>query len=158
MLFIVYLSFRVIEWTLFDDGNRTEIAKKILADMAAEPGINCLILGGSNSVFGISAKQISEVLNFKCYNLSMLNQGYSSSAYWSFVEDALDGNEKQIKYVIYSSIMPYRDIKYFNEKQIAEKNKVDNANLSEGDKFPLFSINSFIFSNFFLFPSSEYNL
>ena len=99
LLFIVYLSFRVIEWTLFDDGNRTEIAKKILADMAAEPGINCLILGGSNSVFGISAKQISEVLNFKCYNLSMLNQGYSSSAYWSFVEDALDGDEKQIKYV-----------------------------------------------------------
>jgi hypothetical protein len=102
---IFYIGFRVVEWQSLDDGGRQLIAEQHTINLSNRDDIDCLILGGSNAVFSLSAEQMSNESNLTCYNLSLLNEGFSDGAYFDFIHNITIERTK-IKSVIYSSLYP----------------------------------------------------
>ena len=102
---IFYVTFRAFEWQSWDDGGRQLIAEQHAINLSNRDDVDCLILGGSNAVFGLSAEQISNESNLTCYNLSLANEGYSDDAYFNFIRN-LPIERTEIKSVIYSSVYP----------------------------------------------------
>jgi len=107
LIIISYFAFRVIVWHLYDDGRRSKIAEQHTLNLSALSDINCLILGGSNSMYSLSAKQISENSDLNCYNLSLLNEGFSDEAYFDFIV-SVPFNKTDITNIFYSTIIPMR--------------------------------------------------
>lgn len=77
--------------------------------------INCLILGGSNSVLSLSAEQLSNRPELQCYNLSLRDEGNNYKAYWDFVE-SLSLNNNKINYVFYSGLTPLMNDEFYLDK------------------------------------------
>jgi hypothetical protein len=102
---MLYIAFRVLEWQFYDDGGRQLIAEQHAINLSVRDDIDCLILGGSNAVFSLSAEQISNQSSLTCYNLSLLNEGYSDDAYFNFIRN-LPIERTQIKSIFYSSVTP----------------------------------------------------
>ena len=107
LIIISYLSFRVIIWFSPDDGRRSIIAEQHTLNLSALSDINCLILGGSNAAFSLSAKQMSESINLNCYNLSLMNEGFSDEAYLDFIS-SVPFNKTDITNIFYSTTIPMR--------------------------------------------------
>ena len=100
-ILMLYIAFRVLEWQFYDDGGRQLIAEQHAINLSVRDDIDCLILGGSNAVFSLSAEQISNQSSLTCYNLSLLNEGYSDDAYFNFIRN-LPIERTQIKSIFYS--------------------------------------------------------
>ena len=115
MLLLSYALFRQVESQNISDGGRLSIANEHLINISSNSEINCLILGGSNSFFSLSAEQISDQAGFNCYNLSLLNEGYSFFAFWDFVE-SIPFDKNNIKTVFYSGILPIQDDRHYYSK------------------------------------------
>lgn len=105
LILILYLAFRLNEWRSFDDGRRLIIAEQHALNLSNPNDINCLILGGSNSVYSISAKQMSQNSELSCYNLSLLNEGYSDKAYFDFIR-SMPIDNTNITNIFYSTVYP----------------------------------------------------
>jgi len=121
-LLIFYIVFRVFEWQTYDDGGRQLIAEQHALNLIDRDDIDCLILGGSNAVFSLSAEQISNKSQLTCYNLSLLNEGFSDEAYFDFIRN-LHIERTQIKTIIYSSVYPLTERNFlqrleWNQRQI----------------------------------------
>ena len=121
-LFLFYFAFRIFEWRRMDDGGRQLIADQHFVNVSNRSDIDCIILGGSNSVFSLSAEQISNDSNLTCYNLSLLNEGYSDAAYFNFIAN-LPIDRTKIKTVFYSSVYPLSR-ESFNERLEYNNNQV----------------------------------
>ena len=104
-LLIFYIILRVFVWQNYDDGGRQLIAEQHALNLRHRDDIDCLILGGSNAVFSLSAEQISQQSSLTCYNLSLLNEGFSDEAYFDFIRN-LPIERMQIKTLVYSSVYP----------------------------------------------------
>ena len=75
-------------------------------------------------MFSLSAEQMSRRDELNCYNLSLINEGFSFPAYWNFTESlSLDRNK--INYIFYSSMVSELDEDYYFEK-------LNNAKLAIG--------------------------
>ena len=73
-----------------------------------------LILGGSNSAFGISAKNISQNFGINFINVSLSGEGYNLKNYDHFIQTLLKKNiENNFDYVLYSSIKFFNSIEYY---------------------------------------------
>ena len=121
-LLIFYIIFRVLAWQNYDDGGRQLIAEQHALNLRDRDDIDCLILGGSNAVFSLSAEQISNQSNLTCYNLSLLNEGHSDEAYFDFIRN-LPIERMQIKTILHSSVYPLTAAGFlerltFNQSQI----------------------------------------
>jgi len=121
-LLIFYIVFRVFEWQTYDDGGRQLIAEQHALNLIDRDDIDCLILGGSNAVFSLSAEQISNKSQLTCYNLSLPNEGFSDEAYFDFIRN-LHIERTQIKTIIYSSVYPLTERNFlqrleWNQRQI----------------------------------------
>ena len=107
IIILFYCAFRIIEWKNLDDGNRAEIAKTHYQNVKRNYKINCPIIGGSNAVFSLSAQQMSVHEDLNCYNMSLLNEGYSDSAYFKFLDNApLDKNGIDLFFIVL--FIPYQ--------------------------------------------------
>ena len=102
---LFYIVFRVVEWQAYDDGGRQLIAEQHALNLSDRDDIDCLILGGSNAVFSLSAEQFSNQSNLTCYNISLLNEGFSDEAYFDFIRN-LPIERMQINTIVYSSVQP----------------------------------------------------
>ena len=102
---LFYIVFRVVVWQAYDDGGRQLITEQHALNLSVRDDIDCLILGGSNAVFSLSAEQMSNQSNFTCYNLSLLNEGNSDAVYYDFIRN-LKIERTQIKSVMYSPAYP----------------------------------------------------
>ena len=111
-----FLIFRIAVWQNLSDGGRLAIANQHQTNINTNNELNCLILGGSNAVFSLSAEQISNNTELNCYNLSLLNEGYSFHSYWNFIK-SLSLNKDSIRYIFYSSVLPLRNDEYYFEKE-----------------------------------------
>jgi hypothetical protein len=124
LIFCSFVIFKLVESQHIFDGGRLSIANQHHTNIISNVEIDCFILGGSNSFFSLSAEQISNNTEFNCYNLSLLNEGYSFYAYWDFIK-SLPFNKENIKHIFYGSITPIQDDKYYYSK-------VKNAELGIG--------------------------
>ncbi len=113
-LLIFYIILRVFVWQNYDDGGRQLIAEQHALNLRDRDDIDCLILGGSNAVFSLSAEQISQQSSLTCYNLSLLNEGFSDEAYFDFIRN-LPIERMQIKTLVYSSVYPLSNKDVFGE-------------------------------------------
>ena len=75
LILFSYLAFRLTEWRTIGDEGRSLIAKKHSLNLKANNNFNCLILGGSNSMFSLSAEQMSSHSDLHCYNISLVKEG-----------------------------------------------------------------------------------
>ena len=107
-----FVIFKLVESQYMSDGGRLAIANQHHTNITSNNGIDCLILGGSNSVFSLSADQISNNTEFNCYNLSLLNEGNSFYAYWDFIR-SLPFDRDNIKHIFYSGLLPALNDKYY---------------------------------------------
>ena len=129
-----FISFRIIEWQIFKDGGRKEIAQQHLENLRNLKDINCLILGGSNSFFSLSAEQMSRNDEFNCYNLSLINEGYSDESYFAYVK-SMPIKQIEIAHVFYSTAYLLADDKVFAERL---KNNANKIGISGDSSFRLF--------------------
>jgi hypothetical protein len=104
LIIISYIAFRTLAWVHYDDGGRSKILEQHSINLRNLQNINCLILGGSNSFFSLSAAHMSREDNLNCYNLSLLNEGYSDDIYFRFIE-SMPINQNEITNVFYSTIL-----------------------------------------------------
>lgn len=115
LILCFFVIFRLFESQNISDGGRLSIANQHHINITFNDEINCLILGGSNSFFSLSAEQMSNYTEFNCYNLSLLNEGYSFYSYWNFI-NSLPFDKNNIKHIFYSSIIPIKNDKYYYDK------------------------------------------
>ena len=113
-IFIMYFTFRLFEGDVTFDQGRSDILEQHALNLRHNNEINCLILGGSNSFFSLSAHIMSTKDELNCYNLSLLNEGFSDKAYLDFIRDS-SLKKTDIKYVFYSTVYPFSD-KDFSER------------------------------------------
>ena len=120
LILFSFLIFRLAVWQNPSDGGRLSIANQHKININNNIEFNCLILGGSNAVFSLSAEQISNNTELNCYNLSLLNEGYSFQSYWNFIM-SLPFDKDNIEFIFYSSIFPFfNDDLYFEKVKLAE--------------------------------------
>ncbi len=134
LVLISFLFFRIVEWHFYNDGGRKEIAQQHLVNLKNLDDINCLILGGSNSFFGLSAEQMSINSKLNCYNLSLLNEGYSDESYFTYIKSA-PISYKEINYIFYSTAYLLADDKLFTKRL---KNNEDKIGISGDTSFRMF--------------------
>lgn len=133
-LLILYIAFRMSEWQFSGNGDQhKKITEQHLINLSNLNDINCLILGGSNSWFGLSAEQMSNDSNLSCYNLSLLSEGFSFEAYWDYIR-SLSIEVEKIDYVFYSGIVPYNPNNYLLLKR---KNALNEIGVSGDHSFRL---------------------
>ena len=124
-----------MEWHYLDDGNRLSISKQHYENLRVSNEINCLILGGSNSMFSLSAEQMSSISNLKCYNLSLLNEGFSDQAYFNFIREA-PIDKKNITHIFYSTIFPLSSKDFYERMEHNVNETTLSGNLSIKFKGP----------------------
>ena len=57
--------------------------------------IDGIILGGSNTIFGLSARKLSQELQSNWVNLSLLNEGYSDNNYNDFISETISKPKRE---------------------------------------------------------------
>ena len=87
LVILFYIAFRLVEWHFWDDSGPQLIAERHSVNLRKSDDLDCLILGGSNSIFSLSAEQISNESDLTCYNLSLSNEGFSDGAYFNFIRN-----------------------------------------------------------------------
>lgn len=91
----------------FDFSFTDKVAQPKIVNMHSEHiqnSTDALLLGGSNVIFGLSAKLMTEKLNLKFHNLALRNEGFNDNNYLGHVEKiAQKMDRKRVRLVIYSS-------------------------------------------------------
>ncbi len=112
----------------YDDSGQSKIVSHHLAGLeTTQRLVRGLVLGGSNAMYGISAKQLSQQTHIEFYNLSLLSQGYNLENYNTFLGEAaktLDASE--IGVVIWSPIQIYfaRDTQDYSKDLFGKSRKI----------------------------------
>lgn len=76
---------------------------------------NALIVGGSNSVFGLSAEIISQTTQFNFYNLSIIKNGFNRYEYIRFIEKITsDYDRSKVELIIFSPIEILKPLPFEN--------------------------------------------
>jgi hypothetical protein len=102
LIFISYLSF--LFWSYNYEQHRPDGSAKHKAKLINLATVDGLILGGSNSLFGLSATMMSDILDEQWYNLSLMSEGYSDEKYWRFIKaSAPEEIREKVKSIVYSS-------------------------------------------------------
>ena len=110
LLLFLFLVFRALDTINFFNKNLETINKVHTNNISLSQNLDCLVLGGSNAVFSLSAELLGKGIGAKCYNLSIHHEGHSSKNYWNFVDNNLSNNQKEkVKTIVYSSIHPLRE-------------------------------------------------
>ncbi len=136
LLIFSYVTFRIIEWQFYEDGGRKEIAQQHSVNLSNLNDINCLVLGGSNAYFSLSAEELSKDDKLNCYNLSLLNEGYSDQSYFDFIK-SMPIDRIKISYIFYSTKYILGDENTFSERL---KNNKNNIGITGDSSFKLFGV------------------
>lgn len=108
ILFFVYLFFLLWEHN-HATYDRKMIAMKLQNIALKLDKIDGVILGGSNTFFGLSALKLSHELQSDWINLSLLNEGYSNSNYNDFISQTIPKSKREsVSYVVLGTITLHR--------------------------------------------------
>ena len=107
-LFTAYLCLLAFDSYVYDDhGIKNRITESKESFTRSNRSINGLIFGGSNSMWGISAKQLSAETDIDFYNFSMPSNGFNYLNYFKYIDSSLSTEQKiNIDYIIWSTIHP----------------------------------------------------
>lgn len=85
------------------DPERRALVERRIADVAAYPGLDALLIGGSNVIYGLSAEQLTAETDFSFYNLGMRSEAFNERNYQTFMRETLSGMRSDIQVVVYST-------------------------------------------------------
>lgn len=109
LIFIGYTSFHFWSYT-FDNQHTSNASANHKAQLIKLKALDGLILGGSNSLSGLSATMMSDALDKQWYNLSLGAEGGSDERYWEFIEaSAPEEIREKVKSIVYSSATGFND-------------------------------------------------
>lgn len=104
ILFFVYIFFLLWEYN-HTMAERKMISMKLQNIVLKLDKIDGIILGGSNTFFGLSALKLSQELKSDWINLSLLNEGYSDSNYNDFISQTIPKSKREsVSYVVLGTI------------------------------------------------------
>ena len=88
--------------------------------------IDAIIIGGSNSAVGLSAKLLSEITNKNFYNLSQSSEGDNSINYYRTVNSKTSSlDKKKVRLILYSTVKFLNsDETGFKKYNSIKKNKI----------------------------------
>jgi len=110
LLLFFFLVFRAFDSLIFLHKNTEAIIKSHINNISLLQNLDCLVLGGSNAAFSLSAELLGKGIGAKCYNNSINNEGNTYKNYWNFIDNSLSNNQKEkVKTIVYSSIAPLKD-------------------------------------------------
>jgi hypothetical protein len=92
------------------DHNRNGYAdiKHHIEDIQNSGSVDGLVFGGSNAHYSLSAESLSYHTGMKWYNASMAGEMLSINRYGAFIQHLSTRIDRtKVKYVVYSSILPY---------------------------------------------------
>ncbi|MBE0472430.1 MAG: hypothetical protein IBX55_23345 [Methyloprofundus sp.] len=122
LLLVIYLAYVLGSFFFYDDQGRLEAIETHFNNVAERQDINAIILGGSNSLFSLSADMLSEQTPMRFYNASIVNEGFSSQNYFKFIEDLFTSKQaEKVKLVFYSPIHIVRSDEQMNEAKTRKK-------------------------------------
>ena len=103
---VIYVLYVFYDHYQFDDHGVTGIIETRNSGLEKyNKEIEGLIIGGSNSMWGISANNLSKATNKNFYNLSMHSNGVNYKNYFSYLKETIPPlKAKKIKYIIWSTI------------------------------------------------------
>lgn len=85
VLVALYIGYLLYLAATYDDQGRAKAIKTQYQVVANQASVDGLILGGSNAVFGLSAKQMSQELGMHIHNAALINEGFNLDNYHQFV-------------------------------------------------------------------------
>ncbi|KAA5602687.1 hypothetical protein [Blastochloris sulfoviridis] len=95
-----------------------EIVDRRTAHLRATNDLDVVIVGGSNSLFGVSAKQISRQTGLSAYNISLMHEGHYDKNYFNFMEESIPRAVRaKVKFVVLSTIAPFGDLALERRRQ-----------------------------------------
>ena len=107
-LALAYLLLLIFDYYYFDDHglqNRIDQSKERFETF--DSNVQGLIFGGSNAMWGISAKKLSKETNIGFYNFSIHSNGFNYLNYFEYINSALSKQQKEnTRYIIWSNIHP----------------------------------------------------
>lgn len=129
ILIIIYIYYLYFDNEKNKTSGRLKIIEQHLKNIKNNgKKYNALVIGGSNSLWGLSAKQLHNNTSHNFYNLSLLREGRNSQANERFISEISEEfiKSEQINLVIYSSIAPlYQEVfSSFNKFDSATNNQV----------------------------------
>jgi hypothetical protein len=66
-------------------------------------GIDALVIGGSNAMYGLSAEILSDQLGISFLNLTLISEGHNEKNYYYFLQNTLSEVERDnVKTIVYS--------------------------------------------------------
>ena len=105
-LVIFYFCYVVYDHFYFDDhGVREIIETRNLGIKTSSDQIDGIIIGGSNALWGISAKNLSKDSSINFYNLAMHSNGVNYKNYFEYIKSSLTPSQAlEVKYIFWSTI------------------------------------------------------
>jgi hypothetical protein len=95
-----------------------EIVDRRAAYLRTTEKLDVAIIGGSNSLFGISAEQISGQTGLRAYNISLMHEGHNDKSYFEFIEESIPRAVRAgVKFVVLSTIAPFGDLAVERRRQ-----------------------------------------
>ena len=106
MIFLSYCLFVVFEHFQFNDHGVSRIIETRADGMKySQDKVEGIVIGGSNAMWGISAKQLSNQTGIKFYNLSMHSNGVNYNNYFEYLKKSFQTKDaKEVKYIFWSTI------------------------------------------------------
>ena len=103
---VIYFSYLVFDHVNFDDhGVEDIIETRAQGIQDIKNPIDGLIIGGSNALWGLSAKSLGDYTNTSFYNLTMHSNGVNYKNYFKYIEESISpGDASEVKYIFWSTI------------------------------------------------------
>lgn len=105
-LITIYFSYIIFDYISFDDHGVAQIIETRSQGIEnIQNPIDGLIIGGSNALWGISAKSLGNHTNTNFYNLTMHSNGVNYKNYFNYIEESISAEDaSKVKYIFWSTI------------------------------------------------------
>src|SRR5262245_10216120 len=104
---LVILAYAVFLW-IDRNQNRDPYVKFHMQNIKNIGGVDGLVFGGSNAIYGLSAESLSYFTGVKWYNASVFAELGNINQHKSFIKDLSARIDRmKVRSVVYSSLMPY---------------------------------------------------
>lgn len=109
LIFIFYIIYLYYDYKLYEGPGY--FATESHKDISKFKNVEGLIIGGSNSLYGLSAEQLSKKTNWRFYNLSIMYEGNTSDNYFNYIKKITnDSTRNKIKVILFSTINIYSNL------------------------------------------------
>ena len=107
---------------------------------SADVNLTGLLVGGSNVVYSLSAKQLDESTELQWYNFGLSSEAMTDPNYWKYITDTLNSRQRQnIELLVYSGIQLLSN-GYIRQRNFEDSNAWGERPLGFTPNKPLYEV------------------